>query len=154
MVFLFALKNKKEKKIVETRMDAPIVRQFWKWAGGGGVNGDRGKWSGRRKTRGEGEESGTEGIKKGGDERSLIVFFSFFACRMSSIHSLRLSYRSWSLSRTRGSTYRRRRGDTTRSTRSGWASRRSASARRNSRWVWPPIWLRQSVAEGKLEGSP
>lgn len=102
---------------------------------------------------------GCEGVGRGGWEKRRGTIFDFFlssfsARRMSSIHSLRLSYRSWSLSRTRGSTYRRRRGGTTRSTRSGWASRRSASARRNSRWVWPPIWLLESVADGRLEGLP
>lgn len=58
-----------------------------------------------------------------------------FDFRMSSIHSLRPSYHSWSLSRTRGLTYKPPKGVTIRSTRSGWVSKRNVSARRNSKWV-------------------
>lgn len=65
----------------------------------------------------------------------LISLPSIFARRMSSIHSLRPSYHSWNLSRTRGSTYKRPRGVTTRNTRNGWVSKRNVSARRSSRWV-------------------
>lgn len=53
---------------------------------------------------------------------------------MSSIHLSRLFYHSWSLSRTHGSTYKLPRDDTTRNTKSGWAWKRNASVRRNSRW--------------------
>lgn len=57
------------------------------------------------------------------------------ARRMSSIHSLRPFYHSWSLSRTRGSTYKPPRGVITRSTKNGWVSKRNVSARRSFRWV-------------------
>ena len=79
----------------------------------------------------------------------VLLFFSPFS-RMSFTLSSRPYCHTSRLSRTPGSTCRRRSGNTSRSTRRGCRSRRSGGARMSSWWV-PPIFDDASLIEIKVK---